>query len=469
MSDPIAVLVEDDPQQTIVSQGVLAAAGFEVRNFEFLSPALEYLRDTTDLIDLFVLDRRLPMLPGDPATDELGDELLREIRESFADSRVIVFTGFATIRHVQESLQGSGQLPSRGESAIDRVTVLEKDQSVEFRQQVNEFRELLQELDNIEIRPGDPTRTLSESDKRLLRRVAFEYHAASVSATPLTGGLTDASVWRCDLSRPQGAIATVVAKRVQTVAPPGGLSEMLPRVQTTSRIATLSGLVGGDFICVLQVAGIAPESLMAVLGSDPAQAVECAKSVWSALDGVPETSQLLSVAEICASLIDWDALREVVAAYGISIPAGSLTATVKVGVRHGDLHPANVLIDNGAAVLIDFDSSGFASAALDPVTVLLSTLVHPDSPLRGDVWPDVGEIEAFFGSHEFGSGHSHEAWFAASIGWIGDRSTSTREFWALVLAYAGRQLRYDDVLGDPAVRDRVVAIARKAATSLGAT
>ena len=36
----------------------------------------------------------------------------------------------------------------------------------------------------------------------------------------------------------------------------------------------------------------------------------------------------------------------------------------------------NVLIDNGVAVLIDFDSSGFASAAMDPVTALLSTLVH---------------------------------------------------------------------------------------------
>ena len=54
MADPIAVLVEDDPQQSVVSQGVLAAAGFAIRNFESLSPALEYLRATADLIDLFV-------------------------------------------------------------------------------------------------------------------------------------------------------------------------------------------------------------------------------------------------------------------------------------------------------------------------------------------------------------------------------------------------------------------------------
>lgn len=469
MADPIAVLVEDDPQQSVVSQGVLTSAGFAIRNFESLSPALEYLRTTEEMIDLFVLDRRLPMLPGDPATDELGDELLREARETFPDSRLIVFTGFATIRHVQESLQGSGQLPSQGQPPIDRVTVLEKDQSVEFRQQVTEFRALLQELDNVEIRLDDPARPLGEPDKRLLRRVAFEYHAASLNASPLAGGLTGASVWRCDLSRPQGAIATVVAKRVKKVAPPGGLSEMLPRAQTTSRIATLAGLVGGDFICVLQVAGIAPESLMTVLGSDPDQAVEYARSVWSALDGVSETSQLLSVAEICASLIEWDELRAVVDGFGISIPAGSLTASVNVGVRHGDLHPANVLIDNGVAVLIDFDSSGFASAALDPVTALLSTLVHPDSPLRGEVWPDVIEIESSFGSLEFGSAHAHAAWFAAAVAWTDERSTSPREFWALALAYAGRQLRYDDVLADPAVRDRVIAVARMAASRLAAT
>ena len=208
---------------------------------------------------------------------------------------------------------------------------------------------------------------------------------------------------------------------------------------------------------------------MTVLGSDPDLAVEYAKSVWAALDGVSETSQLLSVAEICASLIGWDELRDVADGFGISIPAGSLTATVNVGVRHGDLHPANVLIDNGVAVLIDFDSSGFASAAMDPVTALLSTLVHPDSPLRGDAWPDVGEIEGSFGSQEFGSVHSHKAWFAAVAAWTGERSTSSREFWSLALAYSGRQLRYDDVLGDPAVRDRVIAVARKAAACLGAT
>lgn len=469
MTDPIAVLVEDDPEQSVVSRGVLSGAGFEIRNFESLSPALEHIRSTTELIDMFVLDRRLPMLPGDPATDELGDELLSEVRERFPDSRIVVFTGFATIRHLQESLRGSGQLPAQGGPPIDRVTVLEKDQSVEFRQQVNEFRGLLQELENIEIRFADPAQTASESDKRLLRRVAFEYHAASVGVASLAGGLTGASVWRCDLSRPEGAIATVVAKRVQKVDPPGGLPELLPRAQTTSRIATLGGLVGGDFVCVLQVVGGAPESLMAVLDVDHGKAIEYAQILWSALDGVPETQQLRSVAEICASLIGWDELLDVLKPFGIAVPVGSLSVTVNVGVRHGDLHPANVLIDDGVAVLIDFDSSGFASAAVDPVTALLSTLVHPDSPLRGEAWLSVNEIENSFGSKEFGAGHSHQAWFAAVMAWVTARSTSPREFWALSLAYAGRQLRYSDVRDDPAVKDRVVAVARKAATSLDAT
>ena len=195
---------------------------------------------------------------------------------------------------------------------------------MEFRQQVTEFRALLQELDNIEIRLGDPALALSEPDKRLLRRVAFEYHAASVSATSLAGGLTGASVWRCDLSRPQGSVATVVAKRVQKVAPPGGLSEMLPRAQTTSRIATLAGLVGGDFICVLQVAGIAPRVSDDSAGVGP-RSGRCVRQVGVGRAGrsirnepTPKRCRDLCVAD----RLEW--LRDVADGFGISIPAGSL-------------------------------------------------------------------------------------------------------------------------------------------------
>jgi Type I restriction enzyme R protein N terminus (HSDR_N) len=41
-----------------------------------------------------------------------------------------------------------------------------------------------------------------------------------------------------------------------------------------------------------------------------------------------------------------------------------------------------------------------------------------------------------------------------------------REMWAMVLAYSARQLRYQDVVTDDEVRDRVLAIAARAASCL---
>lgn len=469
MSNPIAVLVEDDSEQANVSREVLQGAGFEVRSFDSIAPALEYLRTSEDLIDLFVLDRRLPVNIGEPATDELGDELLKEVRADYPDARLVVFTGFATIRHVQEALQGSGQLPAHDGQPIDRVTVLEKDQSLEFREQVEQLRQLLQSLDDIEIITSPGTAPLSDLDKRVLRRLAFDYRAVSIAVASLGGGLTGASVWRCDLSRTEGQIATVVAKRVKSTSTRGGLPELLPRANTTSTTATLSGLMAGSRLNVLQIAGDAPYALMDVIAEKPARAVELAKPIWDVLQAVAAQQKTLTVAEICESLIVWDELQGLLVPYGIQVPAGTLTATTRVGVRHGDLHPGNILIDNDQAVLIDFDSTTFAAGVLDPVTMLISTLVHPESPIRGGLWPDASEIASSFASANFGETHACASWFRGVHEWVEECRSSQREHWALVLAYAGRQLRYQDVLDDPEIVGRVVAIARWAAEALASS
>lgn len=469
MTNPIAILVEDDPEQSEVSQGVLEAAGYTVHSFNAIAPAQGYIRESTDLIDLFVLDRRLPVNAGEPATDEFGDELLNEVRSGHPDARLIVFTGFATIRHVQESLQGGGQLPAQDGQPLDRVTVLEKDQSLEFKEQVEQFRQLLQVLDDIEIITPSSNDPLNALDKRVLRRLAFDYRAVSVSVSSLAGGLTGASVWRCQINRAEGRIATVVAKRVKSPGSPGGLPELLPRANTTATVRTLSGLMAGGHLNVLQLAGESPFALMDVIAEQPTRAVELAKPVWDALHGVSAQRTTLTVAELCEPLIAWERLRELLGAHGIQVPAGSLAVTTQVGPRHGDLHPGNILIDNGQAVLIDFDSETFAAGALDPITMLISTLVHPDSPICGAAWPDPSHIASAFATREFGQGHPCEAWFGGVRDWIDECQTSQREYWALVLAYAGRQLGYSDVIGNRETLDRILAIAGRASEALGSS
>lgn len=465
MIKPIAVLIEDDPEQAEISQAVLDTAGFDIRYFEDFATALTFLDSAPENIDMFVLDRRLPLNIGEPASDELGDELLVRVRADYPDARLIVFTGYATVRHVQKTLTGGGQLPSQSDTTIDRITVLEKDQSLEFKQHVEDFRQLIQRLADIELTTQDGIR-LPPIDQRVLRRLGFEYRAVSVSVIPLTGGLTTADVWKCELMTRDGHLSTVVAKKVKSTRLRGGLPELLPRVSTTATLDSLSGLMAGSKLNLLQVAGDDPRALMELIGSDPERAVALVRPIWNALSAVADQRRILPIADICGPLIEWNELESRLVSHDVQVPPGSLTATTRFGVRHGDLHPGNVLVDEDQAVLIDFDSTTFGAAVLDPVTMLLSTLVHPSSPIRGRDWPDENEIATRFGTSEFGDGHQSATWFKGLLGWLTDCRTSDREFWAVVMAYSSRQLEYPDVKADPPIVDRLLVLCRLAVQKL---
>src|SRR4051812_21279257 len=125
-----AILVEDDQDQADVSAGLLSAAGFAVAVFFDVESAQTYLQmiDSKDdtLIDLVVLDRRLPIRLGEPIADEVGDDLFRQVEEKLPDSRIIVFTGHSNFEHIQQLLEGRGTLPISLSPSINRVSVFRK-------------------------------------------------------------------------------------------------------------------------------------------------------------------------------------------------------------------------------------------------------------------------------------------------------------------------------------------------------
>lgn len=465
MVRPIAVLVEDDPEQAAVSLEVLRGQGFEVRAFEAAAPVLDYLARPQELVDLFVLDRRLPVQFGQPPADEVGDALLTQIRTEYPDARVIVFTGFASIEHVQETVRGSGQLPNHDGEAIDRVSVLQKHQSLEFQAQVKALHDLLQSLNDIEIVDGGVV--VDALHRRMIRRVGHYYGAASVDVRPLSGGLTEAAVWLCHRQGPQGPLGPVVVKQVdRSTDTPAVLTELVPRPRVATRLDTIAGLMAGGSLAVYQVAGENPVSVMSLLGTEPDRAAELVHQVWDDLSAVPAERKVQPIEEICAPIISWSKLAEILSENGIEVPAGSLTASVEIGIRHCDLHPENVLEVSGQAVLIDFDNCAYGAGGIDAITLLLSTLVHPGSPIRGDGWPSVAHIEAAFGTADFCADHPAASWFRVLFDWVSQSCVGPREQWALVLAYAGRQLKYSDVRDEPEKLHRVLAIARRAAEEL---
>lgn len=466
MTEHMAVLVEDELDQAEFTEGILRQEGYEVISFNTLSSALKFLDESNDLVDLFVLDRRLPMRIGDDPTNELGDTLFERVRADYSDSRIIIFTGFADLPLIQGAMESGGQFPIRVNDPINLVSVLTKDQSLEFRRHVKSFRSLLQELDDIEIRDSASPSQLSELDRRCLRRVAYEFDAVCLIATKLAGGLTGAKVWKCEIRQAQGHAADVVVKQVKKPAALGGLQDLLPLHNSASSRGSVSGLAGGNILSIQRLAGNDVQSLSAIILSDPKKACSCIDQFANALKMVEEQSSSITLATLGDSLISWDEMIPLMDKFGVSIPSPTMKVTVRMGLRHGDLHASNVMVDGCTPVLIDFDSNCFSSSLLDPVTLLISTLVHPDSPIRGDRWPTTEEIKTQFGANTFGMSSAANLWFERTWQWIESCQSSPREFWGLVLAYAVRQLQYGDVVEDESVLSRMVEIARRAAVEV---
>ena len=110
-------------------------------------------------------------------------------------------------------------------------------------------------------------------------------------------------------------------------------------------------------------------------------------------------------------------------------------------MQHGDLHGLNVLVDSrGEPVVIDYGEVGRANPALDPVTLELSVIFHPDGPDTG--WPAEAELEHFFDDDGYLRDCPYPAFVRACRAWSAAAQASEEERVATILAYVVRQLKY---------------------------
>lgn len=128
----------------------------------------------------------------------------------------------------------------------------------------------------------------------------------------------------------------------------------------------------------------------------------------------------------------------------VSIEAQEIS--IEASCIHGDLHGGNILVDiDGTTTLIDFGDVGMGFACLDPITLELSLLFHPDAVRKGiskqletviDHWPNL-------------SSYTEKSPFKAAIsecrGWAYDVGGSDKAILAAGYAFVIRQLKYPTV------------------------
>jgi hypothetical protein len=195
-------------------------------------------------------------------------------------------------------------------------------------------------------------------------------------------------------------------------------------------------------------------SLFDVVSEDPALAAKAVDRLASRLqkwrEGAPQ--QTLSVADLRRGLMTDAAVAALTVPLSFDREALEQTQLyIREATVHGDLHGLNVLIDSdGEPILIDFAEVMLAPNAIDPVTLELSAILHPSSPVKG-LW-DNTDAAQWPNPDEFFAGCPHADFLRATRKWAHDVAATDREVAAAAYAYCLRQLKYDDVDRDLAER-----------------
>jgi aminoglycoside phosphotransferase (APT) family kinase protein len=114
-------------------------------------------------------------------------------------------------------------------------------------------------------------------------------------------------------------------------------------------------------------------------------------------------------------------------------------------VIHGDLHGSNVLTSNsGQAVVVDYGDVGEGPASLDPITLELALLCHPQSPIRGGNWPTAENCEHWGDLDRYLVDCPCAEYVRSCREWAQRLAAGNREIAACAYSYLVRQLKYED-------------------------
>jgi DNA-binding NarL/FixJ family response regulator len=157
-------------------------------------------------------------------------------------------------------------------------------------------------------------------------------------------------------------------------------------------------------------------------------------------DGAPE--QLVGLDQLRRDFVSDADLHEA----GVEVLSErDIEVRVAKTMAHGDLHGFNVLVKDGTdPTLIDYGEVGDANAALDPVTLELSSLFHPHMAGAFGDWPQPAQAAGWDDLDTYLDGCPVPEFVRACRDWAREASAEEEELLATAYSYAMRQMKYPD-------------------------
>lgn len=410
--------------------------------------------------DLVILDRRIPTANGVlDDHQEHGWLVFQFIRSERPGTPVWFLTGTEDADFAAEINNEYGRVEDiLGRNEPEQMyRVFWKKSIVDCVRRIREFATHCADLDRIAIRPDAGVTELKPEEERVLRMFGRMFHGTVIDLTSFNGGFSRSRVLKVVVRDAENLSLIAAAAKVSPLPDISDeadryrnyISRLTPGAfpQLTVKIECGAGNFGGLFYGMVGDANV--ESLFQRIASNG----DGLAAVPALLHGIEEPwygakrLENVQVAQIRRRLIGDAALHEAREQLdGIDIgPVEACSVRAAHCSQHGDLHCANVVFgQDDRAMLIDFGDAGPSFAALDPVTLELSTIFHTQHAALPPGWP----TEAAMGDWVTVEHFARDCAFASFIGacreWAMDVAASPEEVVAAAYAYAMRQLKYGD-------------------------
>ncbi len=412
--------------------------------------------------DLVACDLRLPHGPGSTVEDvALGLEMYQRARASMPGTPIVVFSAYGTLDIVRDLYESSPQEDAYvvGRANTHLSSFFQKDQLPEFIEHVEELAAGLARIEAIDITFGGVEVPLTQGRRRVLKIFARRREGVTIRVASLTGGLSETEVLRVHVGDRHGGVLSAAVARlgdISSIQSEKTRYQQLVHTQLGSGafahliddVCAGAGNCAGAFYWFAGegAGGTAYDTLLFDLLPDNDARAEAAVSRLAVklMPWVEASHQKEVTVESIRKLLLSD---EDLAALSPDLPfdpsdVESQRVYVRFGPEHGDLHGLNVLVRaDDDPVLIDFGSLCSGPTALDPLTLELSMLFHPRSPLAIDEG-DAPDLSDWFDDEKYVGECRSPAFAKACREWLRARAATDAEVAALAYAYALRQMRY---------------------------
>jgi len=410
----------------------------------------------SEFFDLMILDLRIPTQDGGfDDTPQHGHAVFARARSVAPGMPILVLTGSPVEDFVETLLQQKQDVDIWGQGKrVMTVDILRKYEFEKCPARLQPIAAAIHALSEVELHRGGVNLTIE--DDRLIRIFARRFGGTRCVISRLGGGYSGALVLRIRVTDAGGArVHDAVAK----LGSPSDVADECDRFDrlvsrldahaTPRKLATLEhgarakaaifyGLADGFEQTAFESATGAAVHVNTVILS-----IEAATARW--LEDVAESRR--TILEIRRRLLSDDDQAKVVQEFSLDWANGFEAHQIqtKWSCVHGDMHGSNILVAvDGRVVLIDYGDVGEGPASLDPVTLELSLLFHPQRSQEQFGWPSAdqaghwGNLDMYLEGCPFGS------FIRECRQWALRVAAGEREVAASAYSYLLRQLKYKD-------------------------